>query len=140
MRTIIRVVVLGCVLAFAAVAAAQKPSQEFIKEYQAGIDAYRLGHYDEARGHLDKARSLDASMPGPWRWLAAVAQAEEKWDECIASAREAIRLNPQSTEIVATRELHDQCRASAGKPEYPSIFEDGFGAVAITSVTAVGAP
>ncbi len=114
-------------------AAAQKPSQKFIDEYQAGIDAYRLGHYDEARTHLEAAKAIDPTLPGPWRFLAAVAQGEERWADCVAGAREAIRLNPMSAEIAATRTLHDDCRASWGKPPFEAAYDEGTGAIAVTT-------
>src|SRR6202000_1781879 len=81
------------VLAVATVASAQPPAK-FTSEYQAGVDAFRLGHYDDARAHLEKARSLSPKLPGPHRFLAAVAQAQSRWDDCIDSARQALVLNP----------------------------------------------
>src|SRR5687767_6090288 len=123
------------VVSIAAPAAAQQVSPQFTREYQAGIDAYRLGQYAEARTHLRRAAEFEPKLPGPHRWLAAVDLAEEKWADCIANARRAIKLNPQSSEIVATRELHDQCRSAAGRTPFVGDFESG-GAVAVTSNTA----
>jgi hypothetical protein len=91
-------------------------SAELTREFQAGVDAYRLGKYDEARAHLDKARSLDPGLPGPHRFLAAVAQAQRRWVDCIAESRRALQLNPQSREVAETRKLHDDCRAADGRP------------------------
>ena len=124
------------VVSIAGTAAAQQVSPQvspqFTREYQDGIDAYRLGQYAEARTHLRRAAELEPKLPGPHRWLAAVDLAEEKWDDCIANARRAIKLNPQSSEIVATRELHDQCRTAAGRTPFAGDFENG-GALAVTS-------
>ena len=75
-------------------ARAQTP--EVAREFQAGVDAFRLGKYDEARVHLEKARALDPKLPGPHRFLAAVAQAQGKSDECIAEARAAIVASNQA--------------------------------------------
>jgi len=125
--------VLVTVLAWSASAAAQqRPSPQFTREYQAGIDAYRLGKYDEARAHLEKAKAFAPELPGPWRFIAAVDQAEQKWADCITSARQAIKLNPQSSEIEATRKLHDACRASAGRPAFDGDIGTG-GAISVTA-------
>ena len=40
----------------------------------AGVDAYRLGKYEQARNHLEKARDLDQKLTGPHRFLTEVAQ------------------------------------------------------------------
>jgi PEGA domain len=125
--------VLVVVLAWSASAAAQqKPSPQFNREYQAGIDAFRLGKYADARAHLEKAKAFDPDLPGPWRFLAAVDQAEQKWADCIAHARQAIKLNPQSNEIEATRKLHDACRAGAGRPAFAGEIGTG-GAISVTA-------
>ncbi len=105
------------VLVFASVAAAGPPAK-FTPEYQAGVDAFRLGKYDDARTHLEKARTLAPKLPGPHRFLAAVAQAQSRWDDCIDSARHALELNPASSEVAETRKLHDACRLAAGRMPY----------------------
>jgi hypothetical protein len=105
---------------------------ELTREFQAGVDAYRLGKYDEARAHLDKAQALDPRLPGPHRFLAAVAQAQHRWVDCIAEARRALQLNPRSQELVETRKLHDDCRASDGRPVYRGELGDS-GAIAVTA-------
>ncbi len=99
-------------------AKARNTAAKFHKEYQAGVDAYRLGKFDEARAHLEKSKKLDPKLPGPARFLAAVARAQQKWDECIAESHEALRLNPQSTEVDETRKLYNTCRSSAGRMPY----------------------
>ena len=85
-------------LLVASIAAAAPPPAKFTQEYQAGVDAFRLGKFDDARAHLEKARTLAPKLPGPYRFLAAVAQAQQRWDDCVASARRALELNPASTE------------------------------------------
>ena len=52
------------VLLVAQVASAQ-PSKEVTREFQAGVDAFRLGKHDEARKHLERAKQLDPKLPGP---------------------------------------------------------------------------
>jgi tetratricopeptide (TPR) repeat protein len=98
------------------VAAAE--SAAFTREYQAGVDAFRLGRLDVARAHLEKARTLAPRLPGPSRFLAAVAHAQERWADCIEAARLALAQNPRSNERVDTRKLHDRCREAAGRPAY----------------------
>ncbi len=114
----------------ARVAVAQTP--ELTKEFQAGVDAFRLGKLDEARTHLERARTLDPKLPGPWRFLAAVAKAQNKWQECLDDTRQALALNPQSAEAPETRKLHDECRVGAGKMPYRGELGDS-AAVAVTS-------
>jgi tetratricopeptide (TPR) repeat protein len=115
-----------------AAVAAPAVSARFNREYQAGVDAFRLGKYDEARAHLDKAHALDPKLPGPHRFLAAVARAQQRWADCIAEARRALQLNPQSKEVGETRKLHDDCRAGDGRPPYRAELGDG-AAIAVTA-------
>jgi hypothetical protein len=121
----------GPVVPVAGVAADPLPAG-FTREFQAGVDAYRLGKYDDARGHLEKAEGLDPKLPGPHRFLAAVAQAQHRWSDCIAEARRALQLNPHSQEIAETRKLHDSCRSADGRPAYSGDLGDS----AAISVTA----
>lgn len=103
-------------LGMARLAGAQ-PAQ-VTREFQAGVDAFRLGKLDLARIHLEKARMLDPMLAGPNRFLAAVAQGQGRWQDCIDLARRAIVLNPKSAELADTRKIHDQCRSSAGRAPY----------------------
>lgn len=109
-----------------------QPAPQLTGEFQAGVDAFRLGKFDEARTHLEAARAIDPKLPGPHRFLAAVAQAQGRWDDCITSARTAIELNPRSSEIGDTLKLHDDCRASAGRAPYRGDLADS-AAVAVTT-------
>jgi tetratricopeptide (TPR) repeat protein len=120
----------GLLVPVAPLAAA--PSAQLTRAFQAGVDAYRLGKYDDARAQLEKARSLDPKLPGPHRFLAAVAQAQQRWTDCIAETRRALQLNPQSHEVAETRKLHDSCRGSAGRPIYRAELGDG-AAIAVTA-------
>lgn len=122
------------VLALCAAASAQ-PSSELTKEFQAGVDAFRLGKLDEARAHLEKAKALDPKLPGPNRFLAAVAQAQQRWQDCIDFARTAIQLNPRSAEIADTRKVHDECRVAAGRTPYRQELGES-AAISVTSSVA----
>lgn len=112
-----------------------KPSPGFTKEFQAGVDAFRLGQYDEAIKHLEAAARMEPSLPGPHRFLAAVAQAQSRLDDCVTSARRAIELNPNSSEIAATRKLHDACREADGRPPFSGEYGTG-GALSVTANVA----
>jgi hypothetical protein len=126
-----RVALVG-LLALAGIAHAQKPSPEVTKEFQAGVDAFRLGKYPEAIMHLEAARRLDPKLAGPHRFLAAVAHAQQKWPDCIEHARKALALNPVSQELADTRKLHDDCRGSDGRPPFRGELGDG-AAIAVTT-------
>jgi hypothetical protein len=114
------------------VANAQPAGSELAREFQAGVDAYRLGKYDDARAHLEKAKALDPKMPGPNRFLGAVAQAQGRWQDCVDATRHALQLNPQSDEAADTRKLHDECRASAGRAPFRGEYGTG-GAIAVVT-------
>ena len=99
-------------IAFALVIASGAASAQGSKltaEFQAGVDAYRLGKYDDAKKHLEAARDLDPKLPGPHRFLAAVAQARGKWDDCIVEAGCYITAGSKLTlpdgQVVKAREL-----------------------------------
>src|SRR5262245_59879857 len=114
--------------------AAAQPA-ELAKEFQAGVDAYLLGMLADARRHLEKARDLDPKLPGPYRFLAAVAQAEQRWVDCIDNARKALELNPRSAEVVDTRKLVEACRVSAGRAPYREDLGDSAAIAVTTNVT-----
>lgn len=120
------------------VAWAQPASARLAREFQDGVDAYRLGDYAEARVHLEAARKLDPKLPGPHRFLAAVAFAEKRYDDCVESATTALRVGPQSRELEDTRKLHDDCRIADGRPTFAGKYGEG-GALSITA-TFEGAP
>lgn len=120
------------VVALAGTARAQRPSAEVTKEFQAGVDAFRLGKYPEAIMHLEAARRLDPKLAGPHRFLAAVAHAQQKWPDCIEHARKALALNPVSQELADTRKLHDDCRGSDGRPPFRGELGEG-AAIAVTT-------
>jgi hypothetical protein len=105
---------------------------DLAKEFQAGVDAYRLGKYDEARAHLEKARNADPKLPGPYRFLSVVAKAQGRWDDCIENARKALEANPRSAETADTRKVHDECRESAGRMPYRTDLGDG-AAISVTT-------
>jgi hypothetical protein len=127
MRAVALIVLLASTLAHAQPAA-------LTAEFQAGVDAFRLGKYDDARTHLEAARRLDPKLPGPHRFLAAVARAQHRWDDCVASARAALVLNPRSTEADDTRKVHDECRVAAGREPYRGDLGDKAAIAVVTQV------
>lgn len=131
-------IIFGVGLGATLAAGAPAVSAKLTKEFQAGVDAYRLGKYDEARAHLDKAQAIDPKLPGPHRFLAAVAQAQHRWADCIAETRRALQLNPRSKELAETRKLHDDCRAGDGRPAYTAELGEG-AAIAIVTTNVTGA-
>src|SRR5690349_7823960 len=126
------VALVGLVVAIAVAAPAMAQPEDVVETFQKGVDAYRLGDYPKARELLEKARAKDPKLPGPHRFLAAVAQAEKRWDDCVSSARTAIALKPDSTEVEATRKIHDECRTALGRPGFAGTYGDG-GAIAVTA-------
>jgi tetratricopeptide (TPR) repeat protein len=114
------------------VAAAQPAGSELAREFQAGVDSFRLGKYDDAKAHLDKAKALDPKRPGPHRFLGAVAQAQGRWQDCVDETRTALQLNPDSDEAADTRKLHDECRGSAGRAPFRGEYGTG-GAIAVVT-------
>lgn len=123
-------VVLVVALALAGTARAQP--DDVVQTFQQGVDAFRLGNYAEARTLLEKARDKDPKLPGPHRFLAAVAQAEKRYDDCVTEARTAIGLKPDSAEVEQTRAVHDACRTALGRPEFTGDYAGG-GAVSVSA-------
>lgn len=117
-----------------AMTAAAHADAKAAREFEAGVDAFRLGKHADARAHLEAAVALDPQLPGPHRFLAAVAQAEGRFADCIAEARIALELNPRSAELADTRKLHDACRASAGRAAFRGELGDGAAIAVTTSV------
>lgn len=125
-----RLAALTALAALTSSAHAQSPA--VTREFQAGVDAFRLGKLDDARTHLEKAKKLDPRLAGPNRFLAAVAQAQGRWQDCVDAARAALTLNPKSSELADTRKLHESCRRSAGRPAYTGQLGDS-AAIAVTA-------
>ncbi len=129
----IALAVVGVCLLIGTAGAQNQPSQEFLDEYRKGEDAYRLGNYAEATTHFEAAKALDPKLPGPWRFLGAVALAEKRYADCVAATREAIKLNPTAKTVGDTRAIHDECRAALGKPAYKDAYQPATGAVSVTT-------
>mgnify|MGYP001610807510 CR=1 FL=1 len=120
-------------------ASAQQLSKAFSDAYDGGIDAFRLGKYAEARKLLGKAAKLEPKLPGPHRFLAAVAQGEGAFEVCLSEAKIAISLNPASNEVGNTQKLHEQCRASLGRAAFTGAYGSG-GAIAVVARSGAAPP
>src|SRR5882672_4408384 len=109
---------LAALLVAATVHADSRPMKGFDAAYQSGQDLFHLGKYAEARAAFVRARSLEPRLPGPHRWLGRIARVTESWEECVASATEAVRLRPDSPLVPQVREDLNACRAALGRPGY----------------------
>src|SRR5262245_11009142 len=92
------VVVVGLLAASVGQAFAQQTPKGFDEAYNKGQDSYNLGKYEDAWDAFSKARDLDPSKPGPWRWLGRTARAQQRWHECVDSSTQAMRLSPRSAD------------------------------------------
>ncbi|MCW5806783.1 MAG: PEGA domain-containing protein [Deltaproteobacteria bacterium] len=125
------------VLLILVASATARANPEAARALDAGIDAFRLGKYAEARQLLDKARALAPRLAGPPRFLAAVAQAEQRWQDCIDHARIALELEPAGAQVTDTRKLHEQCRTGAGRaPYHTRAGAEDAAAIAVTANVA----
>jgi hypothetical protein len=120
----------GAVLVVCASTASAQPSQQYLKAYQDGVDAARLGQWADARTHLEKAIKFDASLPGAWRWMAAVAEGEGNFEECLSHAITAYTKNKTSKLVAEVQEIHKECRKALGRDTFKGQFAGG-GALAV---------
>jgi tetratricopeptide (TPR) repeat protein len=123
--------VVGAALAAPRTALAQKAG--FDEAWNRGQDLFNLGKYDDARVEFDKARALNPKLPGPWRYLGKIAKIQERWQDCVDAATEAIRLKPDSSNSDEVRADLDVCRGSLGRVTFSGTLPNGFGALTVTS-------
>jgi hypothetical protein len=133
-HALVSVALAGALLATGApTASAQapsKPSKQFLDAYNKGIDAFRLGNYDEARAQFDRAVAIDATLPGTYRWLTFLEIAEEKWEGCLTQAFTYVKLAGDTPDATEVREAHAQCRENLRRQPFREDFRDG-GAIAV---------
>ncbi len=122
-------------VAFAAPAKvqAQQPKPSFEDAWAKGQDLFNLGRYDDARVQFEKARDLSPKLPGPWRYLGRLAKIQQRWDDCVSAATEAIRLKPDSDKAAEVREDLDVCRRALKRAPFAGVIPDKQGALAVTS-------
>jgi tetratricopeptide (TPR) repeat protein len=130
MRVLV-VVLVGVLLAPGSARAQQKAG--FDEAWNRGQDLFNLGKYDEARAEFDKARALSPKLPGPWRYLGKIAKIQQRWQDCVDAATEAIRLKPDSSNSDEVRADLDVCRSSLGRVAFTGTLPHGFGALAVTA-------
>jgi tetratricopeptide (TPR) repeat protein len=112
-------------------ASARADRTPFQVAYEAGQDAFNLGRYPEALEAFTRARDLDPRLPGPHRWRGRILRILERWDECIASSTQAVRLKPTSPLVPEVRKDLEACRAALGRPSYERRLPEGQGALAV---------
>src|SRR5215831_6432094 len=113
--------------ASAATAAEVKPSRPFADAYRAGQDQFYLGKYKDAMASFQHARDLEPKLPGPHRWLGRTARALQRWEDCVASSTEALRLRPDSPLFSQVKDDIDTCRAALRRPTYGKRLTPGQG-------------
>lgn len=113
-------------------AMAQTVTPAYREAYDEGVEAYQLGELERARAALEKARSIQPELPGTYRWLAAVAKAQKRWEDCLAAAEEYLTRSKGGRYVDSVRKLHADCRDALGRPRFDGDLTRG-GAIAVTS-------
>jgi tetratricopeptide (TPR) repeat protein len=129
----LRRAVLVCIVASAALVGAVGAAHAdgFDEAWNKGQDLFNLGKYGEARAQFEKARELDPTKPGPWRYLGRIAKIQERWEDCARAATTAVKLNPTSPNAPEVRKDLDECRRALGRPPYPGAVPDKQGGLAV---------
>ncbi len=81
----------------------------FYATYAEGTKRLDAGDYEGARDAFERARAMNADIPGPWRWLAYLSAREGRFNECVLAANEAVRLAPKSKHAKELRKLAADC-------------------------------
>lgn len=115
---------------------AQAQSQAYLQTYNQAVDnwkaAARTGKYDAAKKLFLKAIKMDPGPPGPYRYLALIAQSTDKWQDCVNYAVAAAKRNLKSRYIDELQKMHAACRKKLNRAEFNGTFESG-GAIYVTS-------
>jgi tetratricopeptide (TPR) repeat protein len=106
-------------------------SSTFDAAYQSGQDLFHLGKYAEAHQAFARARALAPHLPGPYRWLGRTERVLERWEDCVTSSTEAVRLKPDSPLVAQVREDIEACRSALGRPGYGGKLSAGQGVLAV---------
>lgn len=140
--------VVGVQLALAAPAVAQQMvcpqgvAPQFCKAYDDGVTEYNRARatrdFSKARAQFQKALDFEKKLPGPYRYLALIAQEEGKFEECLKLAVTAIKLNPESEVAPEVRKTHAACRKGLDYPDMREEFGGG-GAISVQTPGADGA-
>lgn len=135
-RTVAIATAVGVLVLAASPARAQAPSRQYDKAFNDGVTAFNKGmlsgDFEPARKLFLKAIEFDARFPGPYRYLAQIADNEKKYEECLDWAFKAVKVNPKSKYAPAVRKLHAECRSALNRPPFRDEFAGG-GAIAVTT-------
>lgn len=111
-----------------------QPTKQYLQTYSDGQTAYNdaimRGDFSKARALFKKAIAFDDRFPGPYRYLALIAQAEKKFEECLEHAFIAVKKNPTGDNAPQVRQVHADCRKALSRPVFNDQFGDG-GAIAV---------
>ncbi len=140
-RSALAVVVLGAVAAPAAAQPAACPpnvAPQFCKNFDDGVlefnRAAATGDYEPARKLFVKALDFEKNLPGPYRYLAEVANKQGKFQDCLDYAVKVVKLAPDSNHAPIVRTTHAECRKGLNYPD----FRDQFGSGGAISVMTPG--
>jgi hypothetical protein len=103
----------------------------FDAAWNAGVDAWNLGKYADARREFMKARTLDQKNPGPYRYLAKIDRRDSQWQDCVANATEFVKLNAGSKHAPTVRQDLAFCRDKLGLPPLTATLATGQGALGV---------
>ncbi len=115
----------------AGVAHAQATTPAFDDAYNKGQDAFNLGKYEDARAYFEKARDLDPTSPGPYRWLARTSKALKDWPACVANGVKSLSIKLTSKYANDIRADIDACRGELKRPAYEGQIPQGQGGLAV---------
>jgi hypothetical protein len=120
-------------LVLLAKAATAHADAAFDEAYNKGQDFFNLGKYEDAKAQFEKARDLDPTSPGPYRWIARTSKALQDWDSCVKNAVKSLQIKLDSKYANEIRSDLDACREKLGRPKYEGVIPQGQGALAVIS-------
>lgn len=86
--------------------------EEFMELWELGIAAFRQKDFAQSIHYFEEAVRVEASLPGPWRYLAAIAELEERHEDCVRLAEDALARMPETSRLLdEVAEIRDGCRA-----------------------------
>lgn len=124
--------VIGLAVTCPASTANADKDEAFTQAFRAGVAAYQLGRYGEARQAFGKARRLRPTAAGPARYLARIARAQKRFQRCVEHARRAVVIEAVGPNATAMLTLHEACRRLWGRPKFDGAYRKG-GALSIES-------
>ena len=71
---------------------------------------------DELVSRFQALQRCRAELPGPWRYLALIAEKQGRYGDCASAADRALELAPQSKHAAVLTEMRDTCVAAQRQP------------------------